>query len=101
MRIAVGNSWDDDDEEGGVVDGSEAQEMTAVQLVEHPEILHESGADRALVSTARCNTRGITGCGGPKRPGAHAQCQLRMDRPPSEGIGRAGETPEFLKELDP
>ena len=75
--------------------------MIAVQLVEHPEILHESSADRVLVSTTRCNTRGITGCGVPKRPGTHTQCQLRMDRPPLEGIGRAGETPEFLKELDP
>ena len=45
LRIAVGNIWDDDGEEEGVVDGSEAQEMTAEQLVEHPEILHESGAD--------------------------------------------------------
>ena len=103
LRIAAGKSWFEDskDEVGGVVDGSEAQVITAEQLEEHPEILHESGADLALVSTARCNTRGITGCGGPKIPGAHAQSQLRIGRPPLEGIGRAGETPEFLKELDP
>ena len=57
----MGNIWKEEDEVGGVVEGSETQEMDALQLEEHPEILHESGADRAHVSTARCNTKGITG----------------------------------------